>query len=259
MVLAVGCGGDDGGGGGGLPTTRFLWDAAGCPDLTPADDDREAAVIIDAEDTEFGGAESFAFDCGDGDSLVLDIDEGTWDYFAEAVDLFASAPGTGVPENCFGDTVNENCLYYTTDEDEVLGVDTLIEPDSTVDFDLLYGFGNFDFAYTLDTVEPDDGECAIFSDPAADEIVVTANFYTNGFVEDFFLCGGDGLNPTEETTRDLPLGDYDLEFEAIDSLGDTVSTVELADPADCPGNVCTLLTHLETFVLEVVIDLQDAT
>jgi hypothetical protein len=254
MVLAVGCGGSSDGG---LPTARFLWDSGGCPDLSPAGDGREAAVIIDADDSEFGGLESFAFDCGDGDSLVLDIEEGTWDFFAEAVDLYASAPGTGVPENCFGDTVNENCLYYTSGEDSELGVDTLVEPDFNVDFDLLYAFGAFDVQYSLDQVvdNPEAVDCDDFdpdvNGPATDMSIVATFYEGSGLVEDVFVCGGGG----NVISRDLPLGDYALAFDLLNSDGDAILDNPVTpDPLDCPAGVCTLTTHLQDLQLDIDFD-----
>ncbi len=241
-TLALGCTTDDGGF---EPTILFDWGAAAdCPNLTVAG--RESAVIINGVDFDgIAADEQLIFDCEDEVSGVIDLQDGDWDFDLEVVDDYDDALTD--PFECFDETLNgDACLYYTTTNSRVENVDTFVDFDPDVDVIFAYGFGNFAIDYAVDGLNDpaEELDCQGW-DPVATDLSVVISFYSGaGFVEDLFACGID--NPAD--TRDLPLDDYELSIDLLDSNGDALSE----DPAT-PATQ-TLDTHLETVDILVNLD-----
>jgi len=241
-VLAVGCGTSDSG----PPTILFDWaPASACPDLTAAG--RESDVIINGVDAEgLSADEQLLFDCEDGGSGVIDIQDGDWDFELDVVDQYSDL-GTMDSFDCF-DTANQlDCLYYTTTSSLVDNVDTFFDYDPDVLVDFAYGYGNFTVSYTVDLgafetgQEADDIDCDGFGDDGADDLRVMMTFYNgDGVVDDFFACGDQAVD-----TRDMPLGTYELEFDLVDVAGAPIN----ADPTVAPPQV--LDTHLDNIAFEI--------
>ena len=241
-TLALGCGSSDGGG---PPTILFDWGpAADCPDLLAAG--REASVIINGVDFDgIADDEQLIFDCEDGESGVIDLQDGDWDFDLEVVDDYDDALTD--PFECFDETLNgDACLYYTTTNSRVENVDTFVDFDPDVLVDFAYGFGNFTIDYAVDGLSDpaEELDCQGW-DPVATDMSVVITFYSGaGFVEDQFACGVE--NPAD--TRDLPLDDYELSIDLLDSTGAALSE-EPAEPT-----TQTLATHLENVLIEVNLD-----
>lgn len=245
--LAVGCTTDDGG----PPTILFDWSpASDCPDLTAAN--RESTVIINGQDFDNVAAdEQLLFDCEDGASGVITIQDGDWDFDLEVVDQYSDST-TIDPFDCFDETTNgDECLYYTVTPSRVEGVDTFIDYDPDVLVDFAYGYGNFTVDYTVDAsldlaqVDPD---CIGFGEFGAEDLSIAITFYDGaGLVEDLFACGQQGVD-----TRDLPLGVYAPAFDLLDSTGAAINQ-EPAIPNTTNGEL-ELATHLDNILIEVNID-----
>jgi hypothetical protein len=259
-ALLVGCSDDGGPINGDQGDITFAWDDTECPNLAPAGslantaNNDEAVVIIEGYDDLFADGLTLneVFDCGDGDTPILSIPDGNWQFVGAIVDDWEGTTDPNFEFDCF-DSANHDCLFYS-DQVALADVDPLFSPQVDEVFDFLPSYAAIEANWTVEGQAPDSVQCDTASEFELFTILDTTADV--GITENWLCDDNTPVDSLEEygisISRDLPLGTYDVEASLVDDLGVEVSDPGASDPIGLAGEV-DLDVHLDDALIVPVL------